>query len=56
MGDIAHLQARAWVIVYSATGEPAHEEFYDDLERAEAVMAMLRMTTERELDVRRAML
>ncbi len=56
MGDIAHLQALAWVIVYSATGEPAHDEFYDDQERAEAVMAMLRMTTERDLEVRRALL
>ena len=56
MPEIAHLQARAWVIVYSATGEPAHDEFYDDQERAGAVMAMLRMTTERDLEVRRALL
>lgn len=56
MGDIVHLQPWAWIIVYVATGEPAHDDFFDDQERAEAVMAMLRMTTERELEVRRALL
>lgn len=56
MPEIAHLQPRAWMIVYTATGEPAHDEFYDDQERAEAVLAMLRMTTERDLEVRRALL
>lgn len=56
MGEIAHLQPLAWVIVYSDTGEPAHDDFFDDLERAEALAEMLRMTTERELEIRQALL
>ena len=56
MGEIAHLQPLAWVIVYSDTGEPAHDDIFDDLERAEALAEMLRMTTERELEIRQALL
>lgn len=56
MGEIAHLQPRVWVIVYADTGEPAHDDFFDDLERAEALAEMLRMTTEREVEVSRALL
>ncbi len=56
MGEIAHLQPLAWVIVYRDTGEPAHDDFFDDLERAEALAEMLRMTTEREIEVSRALL
>lgn len=54
MGEIAHLQPRAWIIVYSATGEPAHDEFFDDPERAEAVADLLRMTTDQVIEVRQA--
>lgn len=56
MAEIAHLQPRAWIIVYAATGEPAHDEFFDDQERAEAVLAMVQMTLDEEVEVRRALL
>lgn len=56
MGEVAHLQPRAWIIVYVATGEPAHDEFFDDQEVAEGVASMLRMTMDDELEVRRALL
>lgn len=56
MGEIAHLQPRSWIIVYMASGEPAHDEFFDDQERAEAVADLLRMTTDRPIEVRQAFL
>lgn len=56
MGEIAHLQPRSWIIVYRASGEPAHDEFFDDQERAEAVADLLRMTTDQEIEVRQALL
>lgn len=56
MADIAYLQPWAWIIVSVATGEPALDEFFDDQEGAEGVAAMLRMTMDDELEVRRALL
>lgn len=56
MAEIAHLQPRSWIIVYRASGEPAHDEFFDDQERAEAVADLLRMTTDRPIEVRQALL
>lgn len=56
MAEIAHLQPREWIIVYAATGEPAHDEFFDDQENAEGVMTMLQMTLDNELEVRLALL
>ncbi len=56
MGEIAHLQPRAWIIVYAATGEPAHDEFFDAQERAEAVADLIRMTTDQAIEVRKAFL
>ena len=56
MGEIAHLQPRAWIIVYGATGEPAHDELFDAKDRAEAVADLLRMTTDQAIEVRQAFL
>lgn len=56
MGEIAHLQPRYWIIVYTASGEPAHEEFFDNQARAEAVADLLRMTTDHPIEVRQAFL
>ena len=56
MGEIAHLQPRTWIIVYGASGEPAHDEFFDVQERADAVADLIRMTTDQAIEVRQAFL
>ncbi len=47
MAEIAHLQQRAWIIVYAATGEPAHDEFFETREAAEQYLEQLTRDMER---------